>query len=320
MFGAENISDVVKMADSLEDRVLKKNIPGKYSWWDDHHDDVRKEENDEETPNSVPVNDDDKYYHQSDSSFLGPSTESMNGYRNGSNTGVRGVIADFKESKECQKYAREMDLRKTQDAIERLTLGAKLKPGELSISTAANKRREKEKRHFQQENIDNDSEDDSFDDSEDEFFSSYRQQRILQLEKRSISNWPVYDGELLDVTPIQFSEIIDDTDPRVWVIILLYESFIPSCRLVTDHLRILAKTMTFCRFLCLRASSTKSKIDPVGLPSLIMYRGGNLEVNLTPVTDHLPQKSCENPSNSNFTVEEIKWLLESLGVTDPFTC
>uniref|UniRef100_A0A7S2WLX9 Phosducin domain-containing protein n=1 Tax=Eucampia antarctica TaxID=49252 RepID=A0A7S2WLX9_9STRA len=119
----------------------------------------------------------------------------------------------------------------------------------------------------------------------------------------------------MNVTPIQFSEIIDDTDPRVWVIIHLYESNIPSCRLMNDHLLELAQTMNYCRFLRLQASSTQL-IDPVGLPSILMYRGGKLEANLTPITEHLPETSFRSKKD-RFTVDDVRWVLESSGAIIP---
>ena len=281
----------------LEDQILKKNIPGKYSSWEGNNDDLRKEDDDDDYDEVQTSNDEI----QQQETFIRSG--------NDKNTGVKGVLADYKESKRMDGRKQEMERLETKQALDRQLNGGQLKVGELSISANSIEQRRRTKEA--QTNDDESSNEDSYEDSDDDFLSSYRQKRLLQLQ--SCADWPSF-GELMDVTPVQFSEIVDKTDPRVHVVIHLYESFIPSCKLLDSHLRQLAPVMDYCRFLRLEASSFKS-MDPIGLPSILLYKGGKIEANLTPVMDYF---SCY--PRDRFTVEDVRHVLESSGVQDPHSC
>ena len=277
----------------LEDQILKKNIPGRYSSWEGNNDDLREEEEEEEVNTCAETLNETQ---------LGTIRSG-----NDKNTGVKGVLADYKESKRINGRKQEIERLEKKHALDRHLNGAQLKVGELSISSNAIEERKRREAHKN----DDESSDESSDDSDDDFLSSYRQKRLLQLQ--NCANWPSF-GELIDVTPVQFSEIIDKTDPRVHVIIHLYESFIPLCKMLDSHLRQLAPIMDYCRFLRLEASSFKS-MDPIGLPSILIYKGGKIEANLTPVMDYI---SCY--PRDRFTVEDVRQVLESHEVHDPHSC
>jgi thioredoxin-like negative regulator of GroEL len=109
-----------------------------------------------------------------------------------------------------------------------------------------------------------------------------------------------------DVDPSRYSRAIDDTDPRVFVVVHLYETYIPACRSLIPILEKLSRdSMRSVRFLSLHASIGCKTLDPVALPSVLIYRAGHLIGNLTPITNHLPV---------NFTPQDVeKQLRESMG-------
>ena len=198
-------------------------------------------------------------------------------------------------------------------------------PGEVSISQAAMEERRRAERIRDREvergdssDTDDDGDSSDDDDDDDEFMRSYRQKRLLELQNAASSasvppstaanaNRPDY-SEVEDVTPIQYAEAVDETDPGTLLVVHLYEPHIPACVDVHNHLNTLARSHACgsssgsrsIRFLRLRATEAKSDMDLVGLPSLLVYRGGRLVHNWTPVTQHLPPR---------FTAEDLQTLL-----------
>lgn len=324
----------------LEDRILKQNIPGKYSsWHDDDDDDEKKQlldvdENDfnhseEEEDidnddgcnprkkNNTPlVQSDWKQARKQDGSktlqvetLEGRQRQTRRGAKNGS-TGVKGVLNDYRTAREEEKQRRTIERLEREEIWKRTTQGATLRPGELAMSAAATEERLRSERRVKEVEWPSWREeetkgDDNGDDDDEEFLERYRRQRVQQL--RAASSWPVY-GEIREATPTEYIDVIDSTDHRVMVIVHLYEPFVSHCNTLNRYLEELARTMSFARFVRLRALEASKTFDLIGLPAVVMYKGGKLVHNLTRVTEHLPDK---------FTKEDVQWLLESCGAVNP---
>jgi hypothetical protein len=186
-----------------------------------------------------------------------------------------------------------------------------MKMGEVSISLdSVERRRLLEKRRPSSPDSEDDSEsDDEFQDSE--FLKSYREKRMAEM-KNPVANWPVF-GELTEVDSFQqFSNIIDATDTRVSCIFHLYDEIIPPCNLMNEHFANLASRMNFARFFRMKMSLVKPNFDPIGLPCVLIYRGGLEVANLTPITKSFHHSNC-----NRFTFEEVEHVLKSHGVTAP---
>ena len=289
----------------LEEAFLKSNVPGRYSAWAD--DDGSGE------------NDDTGI----DSAAGQPAALSRLEAPTSRNTGAKGVLADHRAAKEEEAYRREVEKRETEAILDRAVRGAAMGPGEVSISQAAVEERRRAERIRVREAERGDSSDtdgddgDSSDEDDDEFMRSYRQKRLLELQNAASSasasasasantSRPQYN-EVEDVTPIQYAEAVDETDPATLLVVHLYEPHIPACVDVNHHLDTLARSHACAnsgrgsiRFLRLRATEAKSDMDLVGLPSILVYRGGRLLHNWTPVTQHLPQR---------FDAEDLQTLL-----------
>ena len=296
----------------LEESFLKSNVPGRYSAWAD--DDGG--ENDDTGIDSAAA------------SLVGgnegPPALNRLEAPTSRNTGAKGVLADHRAAKEEEAYRRQMEKRETDAILNRAVRGAAMGPGEVSISQAAMEERRRAERIRDREAERGDTDGDggsSDDDDDDEFMRSYRQKRLLELQTASASactaantNRPDY-SEVEDVTPIQYAEAVDETDPDTLLVVHLYEPHIPACVDVHNHLDTLARShacgtssgSSSTRFLRLRATEAKSDMDLVGLPSLLVYRGGRLVHNWTPVTQQLPPR---------FTAEDLQTLLlDSCGWT-----
>ncbi len=294
------------MAD-LEESFLKSNVPGRYSSWatDDGDDGGTHDDGGEST---------------NDAAVAGPPAAlSRLEAPPSRNTGAKGVLADRQAAREEEAYRREVERRETEALLDRAVRGATMGPGEVSASLAAEEERRRADRIRAREaerGDDSDGDDGSSDDDDDDddaFMRSYRQKRLLELQNAASSSASSSADyrEVEEVTPIQYAEAVDDTDPGTLLVVHLYEPHIPACADVNHHLDALARSSSSCngglgrgkvRFLRLRATEAKSDLDLVGLPSLLAYRGGRLVQNWTPVTQHLPP---------GFTAEDVQTLLES---------
>lgn len=269
------------MAD-LEDRLLKKNIPGKYSWWDDYNEDRTDDGSD----------DDDG---ERGSRIIEPHR--TEGLSSSGKSGVKGVLADYKLHRDEKQRQAWIDKLEKQELVSRNTMGAMSKPGEVSISIATMQ----EGRQLEKEIGEID--DDKPNEEDEDFLARYRQQRLLELKLANAL--PEFFG-VEDVDPLCYSRAIDDTDPRVVVVVHLYEMYIPACRSLIPIMEKLSKdSMRRVRFLSLNASTGLKTLDSVALPSVLIYRAGHLIGNLTPITNHLPV---------DFTPQDVEdQLRESIG-------
>jgi Phosducin len=269
----------------LEDRLLKKNIPGKYSWWDDYKEDRTDDGSD----------DDDEVERGSQCQNMEPiHTE---GLSSSGKSGVKGVLADYKlhqDERKCQAWIDKLD---KDELVARNMVGAMLKPGEVSISLAAMRERLRLEKEIDRIN------DDELNEEDENFLASYRQKRLRELKQANAL--PAFSG-VEDVDPVGYSKAIDETDPRVFIVVHLYETYLPACRSLIPIMEKLSRdSMRDVRFLSLNASTASKTLDPVALPSVLIYRSGVLIGNLTPITNHLPV---------NFTPQDVEEQLnESIG-------
>jgi hypothetical protein len=173
-----------------------------------------------------------------------------------------------------------------------------LKPGEVSISLATMQERLRLEKEIGQIDDDEQNEEEN-----EDFLAGYREQRLRELKQANAL--PEFSG-VEDVDPVGYSKAIDETDPRVFVVVHLYETYIPACRSLIPIMEKLSRdSMRDVRFLSLHASTASKTLDPVALPSVLIYRSGHLIGNLTPITNHLPV---------NFTPQDVEEQLnESMG-------
>lgn len=305
----------------LEEAFLKSNVPGRYSAWAD---DDGGDNDDAGNGHSAAVVGGGEGPPAALNRLEAPASR---------NTGAKGVLADHRAAKEEEAYRREIEKRETEAVLNRAVRGATMGPGQVSLSQAAAEERRRAERIRTREaergdtssnsDTDGNGDGDSSDDDDDEFMRSYRQKRLLELQNaasfapasasasastaaNTSTSRPHYYSEVQDVTPIQYAEAVDETDPDTLLVVHLYEPHIPACADVNNHLDTLAQSHTCgsgsrsVRFLRLRATEAKSDMDLVGLPSLLVYRGGQLVHNWTPVTQHLPPR---------FTAEDLQTLL-----------
>jgi hypothetical protein len=284
----------------LEDAFLKKNVPGRYSSWvEDDADDNSNNRGQDESDSGSDDNDieDDEFYFK-DLPQLATSQQqnatSMPLLRPSGNTGVKGVIADYKEAK------REEQLKKAEELMEKFQRSQRAtSPSIRSRKGIASKINQQQSNDSEKGSDDNDGSDSV----DDDFIKRFRMQRLAQLQNKSIT-MPTF-GTLSYKHPVEFIDLVDEIDPRVFVVVHLFEPTISESRMLHSALDKVAQAMEYARFIEVNALEANPTLDLVCLPAILIYKGGTLVNNVIKFTDCLPK---------SFTVDDVKDALEATGI------
>jgi len=165
-------------------------------------------------------------------------------------TGPKGVKADFEEFKLQQKAMKLSDMFNDRRRIAHLMAGKKV------YDQAAN-----------EENTDSDN--DSLDDDED-VLQMFRQE---QQQKLSIINEdrPTF-GTVKHLNYQNFEVEIDGEDSSVYIVVLLYQDYLPLCMKLVNILENLAPYYPYLKFMKARTDHVYPEFDDAGLPSLLVFR------------------------------------------------
>jgi hypothetical protein len=282
----------------LEDKILKKNVPGRFStFW--------KDENDSENENESAAS--DYAHHKMFQSDIKISSQSNRVHINRSvNTGIKGILTDYRNHQEDIKLRNEKLRAGKIEEYHRTARGPELKYGEQSISISSTINTNDKGNHTDISDSDSDIE------LDEGVLSSYRSKRFQHLHQ--VQSFPSFGHitELQDAN--EFSEVIDDTDSRVCCIFHLYDNSIARSKLMNEHIIQLARNLNHCRFFRIEVSALFDfPFDPCGLPSLLVYKNGVEVANLTPVTERI-ENAVEY--GYRFTVEDVEKVLRDVGVCD----
>lgn len=220
----------------LEDRILKQNIPGRYTSWNeeghrtgddstgtnDESDDASKNyESSPQIPNNSKL-----HHHQ--------QHQNSSSYCHSKLGGVKGVLSDFKRYQHYEHQKQETSQIYSPDRCEK-----------QSAYCVESTRKQQQKSNWDnKQNDENSSQSSSHEEEEeDEFTQKYRRK---QMERWKAAQLPLqtYVGELVEVDPIQFAEIVDkEEQSNVPVFILLYENCIPECMILLGYMESIARYM-----------------------------------------------------------------------------
>ena len=270
----------------LEEDFLKKNVPGRYSSWADENEDrPSRHATSDETGNNdnASDSDDDDYYFDGLPNATAPldsqrdPSQPHQPLRPSGNTGVKGVLADYREAQQQEQLRKEEERLESLRAFQRAT-----RPGCRADDTNRN-------------NNDNASEDDSshLDDSDDEFIKKFRHQRLTQLQQNQSaapsSSLPPTFSLLTSVSPEEYVQLVDSIDPRVFLVVHLYEASIQHCRMLHSTLEKVAQSMDWAKFIQVQALEASPTLDTICLPALLVYKRGELVHNLVRFMEFNPE-------------------------------
>jgi hypothetical protein len=184
--------------------------------------------------------------------------------KKGGYTGVKGVISDYLDTR------REEQLKVASERLERLEILHGMTHPRIANAENGTVTVEKAQK-----------DDDSNDSEDDDFIKDFRSKRMQQLQT---NNRPTY-GTYSTLTPEDFVSVIDSIDPQTFVVVHLYESSVKESAMLHSALEKVAQIMDGVKFIELEAYEAKPGIDPICLPVILVYRGGELVRNEVRFTD-----------------------------------
>lgn len=209
---------------------------------------------------------DDVKYTEDPAQYTAPSYSEWDG--TSSNTGPKGVIKDWQRYKQLEAEKREFQEK------ERLQLIKKLS---LTCRSALDEEKEKL----------NETDPELADLLTDEFLLEYQRQRMKEMLAKTEK---LYFGKVIDLENTdQFLQAIDGEDKSVIVIVHIYEDNVAGCEAMNGCLMSLAEEypyVKFCRILGSIAGLSK-QFKKYGVPTLLVYKNGQVIGNFVHVTDHL---------------------------------
>ncbi|PAA52892.1 hypothetical protein BOX15_Mlig029108g2, partial [Macrostomum lignano] len=211
------------------------------------------------------------------------------------NTGPKGVVADWRRFKQLEAEAR------TDQEAERLALAARLSAA-TACRTAAEDEREAQ--------LDAELEE-AMTQIDDEFLVQYRRQRIEEM-RQSLAQRKLF-GRVVHLDRGSFVQAVDAESPDVKVLVHIYDSIEePACAAVNAALDELAGrylTVKFCRIQASQALVSRRFIER-GLPALVVYKAGEVTSSFVALGRELGDQCSTNQLESFLT--EFGVLSEAL--------
>ncbi|CAM9324356.1 unnamed protein product, partial [Chrysoparadoxa australica] len=313
----------------LEDTILKKNIPGKYSRWEKDEDEVgpnsRAEWIDEDASDpEAELSEMQQQRKWVEADMPEPlrrgfaARQAREKEEKRAQTGVKGVLSEYKAYQESMKAGHTQPSSQLFTCTSSSTSAVKL---DLGARTLLHQRMHpRTDRQLQAEyrdemlrrmtmgvqeapvgtvtSTDLAAEDDSEEEEDDAFLEEYRKQRMLELQANE--GRPSFGG-IREVGRIDFVEAVDAVDPRTPVVVHLYEPYIKACKQMNRALEVIAREHSEVKFLRMLSTSADGEYDPIALPTLMIYQGRDLVACLPRVTDDI---------GADFEKADVEWLLQ----------
>ena len=351
----------------LEDAFLRKNVPGRYSSWADEDDDERHNDDvdvDRGGGGGVAVgagedeDEDDEYYlrdlpppppphhrhHRAPSSSSSSSSSGGGGTR--SNTGVKGVLADYRAAAEDERKGAEAAreeaswARATRPATRRSGCRAAPPDGKRGWCGMGDHRdggRDDDDDGGGSSSSSSSSEDDDdADDDDDRCSGSIRRRRPARPRGSAARSGPTAVGGVFGqpkarASPEEYVRLVDETgdDPDGPFLVVHLSSGggggasteTTRCRMLRSALEELASS-SHChhsaganeeggvgvKFIEVDALEANPNLDAICLPAILIYRHGELVHNLVRFDDDLPR---------DFGAGDVRAIFEGLGVLGP---
>ena len=211
----------------------------------------------------------------------------------GGNTGPKGVKADYEEWRKHQESQREREAAEREALLQCLASGAISTTPSVSYSAMEAQRvLDKSMSHMRQgAEADEDDLLDELEDDEEAFMEAYRQKRRKEIQNHA--KLPVY-GKVTTVTAFDFVDRLESSDPGVSIVVHMYEDDIRACKALDTSLESLAREYQHTDFLRLCKDDTPTGLQSSSLPSLLVYRAGELVHTVMAVVDKIGAKCAKH--------------------------
>ncbi|CAN0047435.1 unnamed protein product [Bubo scandiacus] len=145
---------------------------------------------------------------------------------------------------------------------------------------------------------------DDFDEADRKAIQMYREQHLQ--EWKCLQRRQKY-GKLREICGEQDVKEVTNAPEDVWVIIHLYQSSIPVCLLVNEHLSLLAKNFPEVKFLKAIVNSCILNYHDRCLPIILVYKTGEIKGRFVGVAEW---------GGIYLEVEELEWKLAEVGAIE----
>ena len=206
-------------------------------------------------------------------------------------TGVKGVLNDYKRAKKMKRLEFEQKRRDKKAFLTRLATQKSDSTSSTSMSANAKRLAELVLGGG------NDSDEDS--DEDDAFLASYRDKRISEMKnsQTKVENIRKTYGVVVDIfEPEKFLDVIEDAPKGTFVVVHIYETFVPGCSMISRYMELVAKNRPHDLFVRMQGSLVSETFDHIACPAISVYRDGDLVKSLIRITDEIG----ERPEVSDF--------------------
>ncbi|XP_013395433.1 phosducin-like protein 3 [Lingula anatina] len=145
---------------------------------------------------------------------------------------------------------------------------------------------------------------DEIDEEEERIFEQYRKQRMAEMRAAQMK---AKFGEVREITKADYVDEVNKAGDGVWVVLHIYKDSIPLCKLLNQHLSLLARKNPQVKFLKSISSLCIPNYPDKNLPTIFLYFEGDLK------------KQWVGPLNfggMNFKCDELEWMLAKAGVLE----
>eukprot|EP00013_Stygamoeba_regulata_P000743 CAMPEP_0177636806 /NCGR_PEP_ID=MMETSP0447-20121125/4632_1 /TAXON_ID=0 /ORGANISM="Stygamoeba regulata, Strain BSH-02190019" /LENGTH=330 /DNA_ID=CAMNT_0019138687 /DNA_START=37 /DNA_END=1030 /DNA_ORIENTATION=- len=215
------------------------------------------------------------------------------------NTGPKGVLADYKEAKRELRDRRLVERQRFYDKLAGKQVGGerpRVAGVHLKVPNLVD-----EAALASDEELNSDEELLAMlEEEDDEFIKDWAVKRFTSM----LGHATIF-GSVTDVSADAFLEEVDKAPKDVHVVVHVYRHRVEACSRLALQLRKLAAAHTHVKFISMNADEYKKDYDDVALPTLLIYKGGELVQSFIPLCPHFLKPG--------FTLDNLEELLYKEG-------
>ncbi|KAL8174183.1 UNVERIFIED_CONTAM: hypothetical protein K2H54_039920 [Gekko kuhli] len=253
---------------TLDDKLLGEKLQYYYSSSEDEDSDREERDDHDEEHNSHPV----------------PAEVELSSDGSAVNTGPKGVINDWRRFKQLETEQREEQCREMERLIKKLSMTCRSHLDEEEDQKKQKELQEKlnGKLTLQEYSMLHEGADD------EEFLQQYRKQRMEEM-RRQLQSGQQFKQVFEIPSGEAFLDTIDKGHKNTLVMIHIYEDDVPGAEALNGCMICLAAEYPAVKFCRVRSSliGASAHFTNNALPTLLVYKGGELIGNFVRITDQL---------------------------------
>ena len=152
------------------------------------------------------------------------------------------------------------------------------------------------------------------DEENDEILKKYKEKRLKELKE--FASKPHF-GKLYELRKQDYIQEVTNAPKDVYVVLLLYQTYIEDCQVLSKILEKLAQRFILVKFMRIVATDCIEKFSDRDCPGIIIYYNGKLYRQLIPATYYFG-------GSGRISSDKVEWILGSLKIIkseideDPF--